>query len=269
MIDFKLLVMSIWPLYNIIIAIWGITVLKHTCEQASSLFLYLRILLMTNLVVLTIIISMMLCYNYCYEENERIHATIPFVYTCASVISIVVTHLIRSVSSENCISGDKDTFDIITLISLCTSYVTFISGCGYFIWWLKDYSDKPARQERIKAELERDTKLAEKRKARAIQKQKDINISQQGRHEIQTRKQQLKQAKQEAENEEQAVRAAQAAREQGSARPVPILPTQQATIADLPTRKQEVTRPRTIADLSQIKTTDRQPLMDPPLYSSY
>lgn len=126
--------MSIIPLYNMGISSWAIANLKNTCDKASSVFLWLRILLIANAISLTITISMITCYSRCYGSDKEIKMNkyIPLIYICNSIITLVILALLYFYMPDNCLSEDKDIINIIfNMVGLPVNAVSLVSLAIY------------------------------------------------------------------------------------------------------------------------------------------
>jgi hypothetical protein len=132
----ELIIFILYSLVGMVMAIWGLSIINNNCNN-DSLFLNLRILLVTSAVCLTIFSSSLACNVACYSDFDDPPFFTPFCTFVLSIIMFTCGGLITTTDMSDCVS-DKDKANTFQTV-LTYTIITYALPCLYSMYHLWDW----------------------------------------------------------------------------------------------------------------------------------
>jgi len=146
--DFTLLIVLSFCLYNIVLAVWGLSIMNNSCTD-QSLFTQLRLCLVSSAVMSTFLMAVGMCNYACKKDDDEIHWTTFLLILIWSILSLTSGFYI-SKNISNCTSNDVGVYQDCWLIGKVLSGFTLLATVIYFFVLIKNRKDRKALETQKK-----------------------------------------------------------------------------------------------------------------------
>lgn len=167
--NYTVIVLGIWALFQVAMAIWGLAILNNNC-QTLSLYSRLRTLLTVSASAATVFFVDLLCNRLCHEDFEETSLWSALV-TLVSSIMVIVMQIQISQDIDKCATNTDYYKSALMYGGIIPSVFPLIYGC----WMLFQFFRVP-RSMRLKRARERHTKetaaLEEKKRIQEDEEQR-------------------------------------------------------------------------------------------------
>jgi len=148
----------IWSIIPIVFGWWGLAILDNSCQN-NSLFINLRIMLVSSAVVCTMFTANLLCNNACYDEDDSTHMFVPL---CTVVLSVIIwitgAYIYNNIS--DC-TGTQSQADSYKQGIMYACILPTAGPCLYGLWRIADHLKNKGKIKET-AEKKKQAKIAEK-----------------------------------------------------------------------------------------------------------